>query len=194
MRKVFRRKRKVQVKFDPRAPLYFTAYVDNTDESKFFVTAVKRVLLPYDIQLKIKPLQPGAPTPSPALFVQDKYFFSYASSFRSSELESFIRQALAVTQNLTNQWVSRNQGRFVVAVRPMYSRDRSRYVGRYHILFPSEVRLGYMTFESDAPGEPVTPFLLEGLDRIGVSYLVFPSAHEVSTVHIYTGQLRVRED
>ena len=191
---MFRKKQKVQVRFDPRIPLYFTAYVDSTRESKFFVTAVKRTLLPYDINLKIKPLQPGAPTPAPALFVQDKYFFCYASSFRPSELESFIRKAQAITANLTREWVSQNQGRFVVAVRPMYSRDRKRYIGRYHILFPSGVRLGFMSFDAEAPGEPVTPFLLEGLDRIGVRYLVFPASHEASTLHIYTGQLRVQED
>jgi len=194
VRKVFRKKQKVQVKFDPRVPLYFTAYVDNSKESRFFVTAVKRTLLPYGIDLKIKPLQPGAPTPAPALFVQDKYFFCYASRFRPSELDQFVSRARAVISNLTSEWVAENEGKFVVAVRPMYSRDSRRYLGRYHILSPSDVRLGFMTFESDFPGDAVTPYLLEGLDKIGVRYMVFPSSHEASTVRIYTGDIRVQED
>lgn len=191
---MFRRKRRVQIKFDPRIPLYFVAYVDNTDESKFFVSAVRRTLLPYGIDLKIKPLQPGAPTPSPALFVQGKYFFCYASSFRPSELESFIRKAQAIRENLTNEWVSHHSGRFVVATRPLYDKDSRRYAGRYHVLFPSDVRLGFMTFDADAPGEPVTPYLLEGLDQIGARYLVFPDAHSTSVIRIYTGPIRAQED
>jgi len=191
---VRRKKRKVQVKFDPYQPLYFLAYVDNTDKSKFFVSAVRRTLLPYDIELKVKPLQPGAPTPSPALFVQGKYFFCYAENFRPSELESFIRQVQAIRENLSREFVSRHSGSFIVAVRPLYDKDRHRYPGRYQLLLPSETKLGFMTFESRAPGIEVTPFLLEALHQMGVNYITFPSSHTAPVLRVYVGPLRVQED
>jgi len=183
---------KVKVSFDPRIPLSFTAYVDNTRESRLFLAAVRRVANQFNIEVKVKPLSLDSPTVLPALFVQDKYFFSYRDGFSEKALRSFVIQARAKQKELMEEWVRRNQGRPVVAPRPLYDTDGRKYPDRFRLLMPSQYDLGYQRYTTDDIGWEVNQFTVEGLHQLGVDVLMFPDAGTGDFV-IYTG-VRPREE
>lgn len=187
-----RSRAKLRVSFDPRIPLSFTVYVDNTKESRLFLASVRRVANQFNIEVKVKPVSLDAPTVLPALFVQDKYFFSYRDNFSEQALRSFVVQARAKQMELMERWVRKNRGRPVVAPRPLYDTDGRKYPNRFRLLMPSQYDLGYQQYRTDDVGWEVNEFTIEGLHSLGVDVLVFPDAG-VGDFVIYTG-MRPREE
>ncbi len=189
-----RKKSKIpmRVSFDPRLPLSFTVYLDNTDKSRQFLAAVRRVANQFDIEVKVKPVSLEAPTVLPALFIQDKYFFSYRDSFSEQALRSFVIQARAKQQELMRDWVKRHQGRPVVAPRPLYDTDGRKYPNRFRLLMPTQYDLGFEQYKTDDIGWEVNQFTVEALHSLGVDVMFFADAG-VGDFIIYTG-MKSREE
>lgn len=189
-----RRKKKVKmrVSFDPRVPLFFVVYVLPNEESQRFLASVRRVANEYGIKVDVKPIDSSAPTLLPALFVQGKYFFSYASNFSEQALRSFIAQARAKQEELIRKWVSAHRGRPAVVARPLYDTDGRDYPSRLMILFPGHFRLGFQRYETDEIGWEVTPYLLESLRDLGVDPMVYEDSG-VGEFIIYTS-VKTREE
>ena len=183
---------KLHVRFDPRIPLSFTVYVDNSEKSRQMLAAVNRVAREFDIEVKVKPVGPDAPTLLPALFVQDKYFFSYADAFSEKTLRVFILSARDQQRRLMVDWIKANSGKPVVAPRPLYDTDAARYPGRLRLLMPSQYDLGFQQYKTDDIGWEVNQFTVEALADIGVDVLLFADAGMGDFV-IYTGS-RAREE
>ena len=191
---MLRRKSRVpmRVSFDPRLPLSFTVYIDNTDKSRQFLAAVRRVANQFDIEVKVKPVSLEAPTVLPALFIQDKYFFSYRDSFSERALRSFVIQARAKQQELMRDWVKKHQGRPVVASRPLYDTDGRKYPNRFRLLMPTQYDLGFEQYKTDEIGWEVNQFTVEALHSLGVDVMFFADAG-VGDFVIYTG-MKSREE
>lgn len=189
-----RKKSKVQVKFSPYEPLYFVVYTDGSDESAVKIAEIKRFLLPYRIEVKVKPITVNSPTRLPAVFVQDRYFFSLLSQVRGEDLLSFVLQAQDHVRRLNQQFYERNKGKYVVLQRPIYDKDANDYINKYHILSPSGVQLGFLSFESNKVGFPVTQWLIESLQRMGVDVLVYADSHTISSFRFYVGKIQTGED
>lgn len=186
------KKVKLRVKFDPRIPLSFTVYVDKSDASRKLLAAVNRVAHQYDIEVKVKPVGYDAPTLVPALFIQDKYFFTYAGNFSEQALHVFVLSARDMQRKLVQDWVTRNSGRPIVAPRPLYDTDAARYPGRLRLLMPSQYDLGFQQYRTDDIGYEVNQFTVEALANIGVDVLLFADAG-IGDFIIYTGT-KTREE
>ena len=177
---------KWRVNFDPRLPITLTLYVDNSDLSRQMIASVRRVANYLGVEVELKPVGPDAPTLVPAIFVQGKYFFSYATDYSEKALISFISQARRKQQELMREWVKQHSGHPVVAPRPLYDTDGRKYPNRFRLLMPSQYDLGFEQYQTDEIGWEVNRYTIEGLRDLGVDVMLFADAG-VGEFIIYTG-------